>query len=661
MISVGFGQNIIDHYYYQDKYVGSCSGGSVWNMLSNIACLGGETLALGVIAGDKGGEIFNQEMAQANVDISYIDIKKRIKSNGMFINIPNDFLNNKEVQANYKCPNCGKSHWKTRKIYEDIGGLDLDHHEVLLIIDNIRNDNSELINALRKNVKKLYVAQDLGHKYNLRFKKKGDLFNYFSEIDILQIKKDVLKFLLSRMDVAIDDFMIKCNLKEVIVTDGTEGCIIHKYESNIYSNRVYNPNEVYNIIDSSGAGDVFFARYLFKTMIQPSGIKEDEIFCFCQEGVREVLNGIGAKCNIGIKLKKLNDEDLCECSLSKHNEVKKEIVKQKRKFKCVTNYDAVKKKINGLNLNINSNLEEVIKNDGIIVCIGTGASYISAVYVAQLLINHGKFAVAIYPYEIDNFIKLNIGEILIFTTSGRTFDNKKLAKLCSINFKDSSIRLVTTAAPEDLEESYSREIIEDSIIYSSDYSYQEHGFLSFWGVFGPIIYITLLLEKNQKSIRHNLDRINNRFEFWDTCVNFGDFVDSLTISEKQTIDVIYSSKYKSAAIALESMLTESGTYRCVLHEEKNYSHGRFVLNEHIPAGATMIIKDIYTTDYEKKLIKYLESQKQLVLLLECDTEFSEIDAIIAVYSWMIQYAVKVDKDVSKPEYSDESMKLYKFQ
>lgn len=657
MISIGFGQNIIDHYYYEGKYVGSSSGGSVWNIISNIASLGGRAIALGMVTGDYGGDIFTEEMRNLNIDISHMCIKKRLKSNAMFIDIPSDYSNNNEVTANYKCPFCGKTYWKTRKNFNEFDFSFLEDQEVLLVIDNIKNDNIEIVKELKCKTKKLIVAQDLGHRYNLRFKKEYELRQYFSHVDILQTKEDVITFLLNRMKMTIEEFMRECDILKIIVTNGNEGCCIYEYFQGECSIKRYHPSKSFNIVDSSGAGDVFFARYLYKTFINKEG--DNECFEFCQEGVEKVLVGVGAKFNLGIQLKSIESEQRCACT-SVNKSIQTTKTNNSRKFKCVANYEAVKRRLHELQISSNEDIEKVFSQEGTIICVGTGASYISAVYVSQLLLSLGKLAIAIYPYEITAFHYANIREILIFTTSGRTYDNRKLAEECCCLFKNTEIRLVTTADKETLKENYPLEVVNKSIIYESNFLYQEHGFLSFWGVFGPIVHLTLLAKKNTDIYYRDLDIIEQRFRYWDNNGEIKECIDLLLEKKCKTIDVIYSSEYKAAAIAMESMFTESGTYRCLLHEEKNFSHGRFVISEHMPADCVVIIKNSKTTEYEKKLIEYVQNQGHLLWVLEAETEYSKIDAIIAVYSWMVQYSLKLNRDISKPEYTKDSMKLYKY-
>lgn len=657
MISIGFGQNIIDHYFYGGQYIGSSSGGSAWNIISNIASLGGKVVALGMITGDYGGDIFIEEMKNLGIDISHMDIKKRLKSNAMFIEVPSNYDHNNEVKANYKCPICGKAHWKTRKVFEKFDFSFLEEQEVLLIIDNIKSDNIEIIKKLKEKSKVLIVAQDLGHKYNLRFKKGYELREYFSNIDVLQIKKEVIEFLLKRMDMTIEEFLRECNLLKIIVTNGNEGCCICECVQDEYLEKRYYPSKKYNVVDSSGAGDVFLARYLYKTYISKE--IENECFEFCQEGVERVLAGVGAKFNLGIQLKNIESRERCNC-ICLDRTVRTNKANNNLKFKCLANYEAVKKRIHELQVSGSDEFEKVLNQERTVICVGTGASYISAIYVSQLLLSLGKMAIAIYPYEITKFRYVNIGEILIFTTSGKTYDNRKLAEECCGLFRNVAIRLVTTADKETLIENYPLEVINNSIIYKSNFLYQEHGFLSFWGVFGPVVYLTLLAKRDKDVCLYDLKIIEQRFSYWDNNDGISKCMDLLLEKKCKTIDVIYSSQYKAAAIAMESMFTESGICRCLIHEEKNFSHGRFVISEHIPSDCVVIIKNIKTTEYEKRLIEYFQNQGCLLWILEAETMYSEIDAIIAVYSWMVQYSLRLNRDISKPEYTNDSMKLYKY-
>lgn len=658
MITIGFGQNVIDHYYDENEYVGSSAGGSVWNIVSNIASLGGKTFALGCLAGDQAGDIFIEEMKQLGVDVSLMDIKSKQKSNAMFIELQNKYKFYNEVKASYKCPICGKSHWKSRKSIDCLQYSSFKNQDILFVVDNIKSENIEAIRKLKDCASTLIVAQDLGHKYNLRFKKDYELVNYFSNIDIMQIKEDVIKFLLNRMNTTINDFMIVCNIKRIIVTNGAEGCYIHDSFQNNYIVKKYTPSKIYNAIDPSGAGDVFFARYLYKTVVCQKTNNVEEIFEFCQKGVEKVVDGVGAKYNLGIQLHNIEIAGRCDCvNLKSCGNLSEKV---SRKFKCLANYEAVQKQLQTIRLSYDERFKQIFRQKGAVICIGTGASYITAVYISDLLVEMGKLSIAIYPYEIKEYCHTDIGQILIFTASGKTYDNIKLANDCIGLFNRATIRLVTTADRKALEENYPMEIVENSIIYNSEYKYREEGFLSFWGVFGPIVYFTLFIRNQDDANDILLKKIIQRFKYWDNDQEICRCVNELLEKECKTIDIIYSAKYKAAAIAMESMLTESGTYRCLLHEEKNFSHGRFITSEHIPSSGTIIIKGRETTEYENKLIEYIKNQAHLLWVLCPETKYSKIDAIIAIYSWLVQYSLKNNRDISKPEYTNDSMKLYKF-
>lgn len=658
MICVGFGQNVIDHYFCDGKYIGSSAGGSVWNIISNLASLGCETVALGTVSGDYGGQIFLEEMEKLSVNIEQMIVKKRLDSNAMFIDVPKYYSStNRDVVASYKCPICGKSHWKARKSF-DVNSISfLGGKEVLLVLDNIKDENIELIDKIGFAANKLIVAMDLGHKYNMRFKKSDELKKFFSHIDILQTKLDVMKFLLQRVNMTIKEFMIECKIGKIIVTSGLEGCNIYELSQNQYNVKEFHPREIYQTKDSSGAGDTFFARYLYQIIFATDENSPEGLFDFCQIGVKKVLEGFGAKSNLGIKLKEVTQQQRCDCNNLSHTTRESA---GKTKFKCLKNYEAAKNKIQALNWCHKDQINDILREKKLVLCVGTGASYVPATFISHLLLLKGIYAISIYPYEINEFMHVDVGDILIFSASGKTYDNIQLVKKCCRIFDFAKIRLITSADKSILLENYTKDIVDNSIIYKTNFSQREQGFLSFWGVLGPIIYMSLLVQNNNEDFSTDIKRIMNKFTYWDSSKDVSNFVKKLLQKDNKTLDIIFSSENKAAAIALESMFTESGTYRCLLHEEKNFSHGRFITNEYIPAAAVIIMTGVSTSEYENELIEYIKKQKQLLLVLEPTAPYPAIDLIIAVYSLIIQYAIKLNSDISNPQYTSDSMKLYKF-
>ena len=113
----------------------------------------------------------------------------------------------------------------------------------------------------------------------------------------------------------------------------------------------------------------------------------------------------------------------------------------------------------------------------------------------------------------------------------------------------------------------------------------------------------------------------------------------------------------TACYDLESKIIESGIFNCIVHEKKNFSHGRFINYENLENDFSIYFKQKSTTKYEIELLKYLGSNS-IVIESEYDGILAEFDLLIAS-QFIIYYIGKIlDIDVSKPKYSDNAMKIY---
>ena len=77
---------------------------------------------------------------------------------------------------------------------------------------------------------------------------------------------------------------------------------------------------------------------------------------------------------------------------------------------------------------------------------------------------------------------------------------------------------------------------------------------------------------------------------------------------------IFTGDFTEAASSdLESKIIESGIYNCLIHEKKNFSHGRFINYEHFSHNKNIYFKQKNTSLYEEKLLKYLEKDQNLII------------------------------------------------
>ena len=129
------------------------------------------------------------------------------------------------------------------------------------------------------------------------------------------------------------------------------------------------------------------------------------------------------------------------------------------------------------------------------------------------------------------------------------------------------------------------------------------------------------------------------------------------MKEHSLINIFRGDYTDTACYDLESKIIESGIFNCIIHEKKNFSHGRFVNYENKNNNCSIYFKQKSTTKYEKELLEYLQDK---IILIESkyDGILAEFDLLIAS-QFIIYYIGKIlDIDMSKPKYSDTAMKIY---
>ena len=115
---------------------------------------------------------------------------------------------------------------------------------------------------------------------------------------------------------------------------------------------------------------------------------------------------------------------------------------------------------------------------------------------------------------------------------------------------------------------------------------------------------------------------------------------------------------ESAGSDLESKIVESGIYNCLVHEKKNFSHGRFINYEHLSQNKNIYLKQKSTSPYENKLLDYLSKDKNLIIESRYDGILCEYDLLVASQFLIYYISNFLIIDISKPTYSEDAMKIY---
>lgn len=406
-------------------------------------------------------------------------------------------------------------------------------------------------------------------------------------------------------------------------------------------------------IDPIGAGDAFFSciikEYIKNDMILDKS-KFEKWYDISSKLTSKVVEQMGARGYLHSLYKIKEKEDFCTCK-------KFELVLRKQIKRCNININNLEKRIFNA---IDSKADEKIDLVGFTskdnyIFIGTGGSLAGAKF-ASILINdiYGSNTYALTPRDVVYRNNKNINKILLFSYSGTTNDVLESAK----DFDKNSVILITKGNPKKVSEKtgYNKENI---ISYATSKSKgKERGFLSFEGAIVPA---TLFLKwyLNVKNIEIDLkDFIHNSIEYWNDY--FDNYFKNVDLKKEfKNVVNIFTGDYTNCASAdIESKLIESGIYNCLIHEKKNFSHGRFINYENLDNKTSIYFKQSRTAEYETKLLDYLQNGNNLIVESKYDGILCEYDLLIAS-QYIIYYIGKyLDIDVSKPKYSENAMKIY---
>lgn len=651
---IGLGDFVLDivHNSY-NEVIGYYPGSSVWNDLMNLKEIKPENLCecIATVGNDETGDFLKQEISKRGINVKNLKV---VSKNSKRFNI---IIDGENTKCQYECPNCGSKIWYSDAKLPKINYLEyiLQKNQFgIVVFDSVKKDILGVAAQFQSIGWKL--ALDLGYIAHLRYMSKNRIKELFSIlIDYFQTNSKVCKFLMEKLECESEkDLFDKLGCIYMNVTDGKHGSkLYYRQGENIEVS--YCPAIPITVVDSMGAGDAYFSLLLSE--IDMSGrfqndVKETQLRAV--QYATERVTKIGA---MG-KLKPFSfaHTDCKECGYKKDNSFKTRRIKR---HKIATNTDyLLDRVIRAMETDASDAINSALNMlNGNIVTVGTGGSYSAAVMVAKMLNVYDTkiFAVPKHPREVLIEADKRVDAMLLFSYSGKTKDILQVYNYCKTH--NIRVYIISRISLDAIKENYVR---EDVISYcTSKKSSSERGFLSMAGTLIPIILFGMQFYKNDNL--NYITFLNNCFEKWSV------FFEQLKIKWKEfsnnpVMDIFSGIDTAAAAIDLESKIVESGIGRVIVHEKKDFSHGRFnVIANHPPYA--IILFDNITGKYSKKLESYL-SKRTDIKMIKLTTEFGEIwgdiDLMIACQYLAKYLSRELQYDMSKPDYPEDAMGLFKY-
>ncbi len=649
---VGIGDLVVDYYYNENNFLGVAGGGTAFNILANLSKTFNNCYAYGACGNDLDGNFATNSMRDLNINVDFI------KKYDTYTRNYHITINKDKVISKKKCPICGRKKWYEKsKVDTNVPNVLLEKDN-LFIFDSINKNNMQIIEKLKK--RNIKTAIDIGQIGNLKYLRKDEIIEKFSnKFNFVQLNERVAKFLKERFELETYYNLGEIfNSDLIIITFGKAGAsFITKKKEHTF--RIDEPTVE---ADSTGAGDLFFSVILEKIVNNNYKINEkilNEGFNSAVQKVSVLVEKIGARALIHTLYIK-NLESGCYCGMIEDNErIQKRTIK-----KITTNLDSLEDRVlRALESEAYENVEILlnnIKNNCIV--IGAGGSYAASYYASRVINNvKGITSISMYPREMIYRNNENIENVIAISYSGTSPDI-----LNAFNKVNANISIITKGMKEKVKTKVEENINIISYCNAKHSSGRERGFLSIEGTVSPAAlfakYCYNLKNDNKKFEEFFKERINywkNYFkEYFDkNKEKLGNILDKRNI-----IDLLHGDYTTTAALDMESKIVESGVFRVTLHEKKNFSHGRFISIEHYRPDVLIYLKQKNVSKYEKELLKYIESQKLDYIVIESDFNglLAEFDLLIASQFFMKNIGGLINIDLSKPMYTEESMKIYKY-
>ena len=531
------------------------------------------------------------------------------------------------------------------------------------------------------------ICLDLGHIAAFRYVLVPDLKEMLTR-----------KYYMVNLNVKVANYLIKRfgytdykELKQIFLTDIL---IITKGKEEIeiigkdYDYILKNNNINYNEKDPTGAGDLLFSHYIVANIIKNNKMENgeniaknngdnviftkqelEEIYDNANREIYNLVSKLGAR--IGVEVKKPNEE-----FLKNENNIdgEEKIAKERNIHKLKNAIEKLEERVKSALLNYNEKAEaglELLKDlesnkKQKYICIGSGGSSIPSEF-AKTIINN-TFGVDIQTMFPKEYLETNTEKymdylnIICFSYSGSSPEIVQL-----LNGKYNNAYIVTKANEEDLKISLKENNVDISkvrIISYNNESSKERGFLSIEGIIVPALIMHMLIKNIKKE--EMLKVFKEQFEKQREKVGkyFIENNEELKKAFKKNniIDIYYDNYTKPIMCDLESKIVETGIFRCTIHEKKNFSHGRFITLEKYPSDVQIYLKLKKDTKYDNELLKYLSIYSKNLIILEPDEENNNGILELLIYSQLFIYEISklLKKDLSNPDYSEYSMKIYRY-
>lgn len=292
---ISHGDIILDNIYNGDlELIKQDGGGSNWNTLYNLSYLSETCYAVGTCGKDKEGDIALSSLEAGNVNTSLVR-RDDISTSIMNIIIPNQSeLGDNSIIHSWYSPITNKRTLFFRDNLPIELPEDILKNDIYVLLDKFETINFDFIS----NLKNKKVCLDIGHIRFIEHFTKQYLTMFFKTANLIQLNETVKPLLFERLQIQNEfDFFNLLDLDLLVVTKGKKGATFIFKEDNELKAINKEPEVIAKVVDSSGAGDAFFASviqgYAYTDTINSDFV--NKIFSTANKASRTVISQVGSR------------------------------------------------------------------------------------------------------------------------------------------------------------------------------------------------------------------------------------------------------------------------------------------------------------------------------------------------------------------------------
>lgn len=716
---VGVGELIFDHICSpgQRDNEGSLresrGGGSVFNILANLAQLGWNAAVQGVVGQDAAGDLALADLQGLGVDTTGVKQLPGRRTRLIFevLGVRNSAqVGGTRHSFTTKCPVCSRRIETNQRPALRANTLKEPVPTHWALYDQLTAGRIEHAKEARK--AGAGTVLDLGAVGYLRYQPTARILSHLRLFDLIFLNSKVAASITKRAGIPEADLSSLLPGSVLVVTRGEHGATVT--DSFGFTDRVRAP-EVPRVLDDAGAGDALCAHTL-NHLARSTGLRNfrasevAEALKKAEQEIIEVLGVIGARghlpqaptCAEFNKLIGRSFDDVREeskraniCLLCKlphsdpnvprslahdadHEPPAVDTPVRPRRLGARSNASLLLNRMLRVaeNEQATQGANEVLRGERRrTYVVGSGGSLPAASYISSVLKAYGHFACALTPGEYLS-TPTRSDSVIVVSYSGSTHDHGRVIEAARHNDAPRIVLLTGSSSPTLVRELRTME--EDVYInYSPSVrasrrgeGVRERGFVSITGTVAPCVpWLTAALGIHV--VVDMVDRLDSS--------QSGPRESALALAAAAVttgrLHVVYGPGGHPAALDIESKFAESGLPAVTLHEQKDLSHGRFITVFQHPSyrspghdevdvlAPVLMLGTGPMSKYQSAVCRALESAQVPTAKIWSDAAdlTAPLELLTAVQWFSQEFGNRLGLDISRPKsIPEEGLRLYKW-